>query len=264
MRVIAQGYNWYYSEGSRVYHPKDDIEYLLYIFHSPVTVTTEQHTWNVDEGDILFLDRGEMHTVTSDHCSYMLDWVIFGMDDADRKLFDELRIPFDRVLHTSNGFILSNLVLYCGFVNELENDFHEQTKAQLFISLLHCVASLILNWNGGREVQENQYPEISALRLEIYANPQEDWTIERMCSMTHRSPSSLHQLYRKMFFIGCAEDVIAARINQAQYMLRSNKKPVSEIAFECGYNSYAHFARQFKEKTGISPAEYRKLYSFKK
>lgn len=216
----------------------------------------------VDEGDILFLERGEMHTVSGAHCPFMLDWVIFSMNDDDLNTVRQLGIPFNEVLHTSNGLILSNLVLYCGFIGELEKGEHDRTLEQLFLSLLYCVSSLIQNFN----VEDNtkkKYPELTRLRLEIYSNPQEDWTIERMCSMTHRSSSSLHQLYRKLFGIGCTEDVIAARINLAQYLLRSNKQSVSEIAFQCGYNSYAHFARQFKEKTGISPAEYREDYSFK-
>lgn len=56
MKVIAQGYNWYYSESSEVFHKKGDIEYLLYIFHSPVTVTTEQHTWQWMRGIFFFLN----------------------------------------------------------------------------------------------------------------------------------------------------------------------------------------------------------------
>lgn len=262
MEVIAQGYNWYYSESSEVFHEKGDIECLMYIFHSPVTVKTEKHTWHVDEGDILFLEQGEMHTVSADHCSFMLDWVIFSMNEDDRNTVRQLNIPFNKVMRTSNGFILSNLVLYCGFISELEKGKHDKTREQLFLSLLYCVSSLIQNFNV-KDDTEKKYPEMTKLRLEIYANPQEDWTIERMCSITHRSASGLHQLYRKLFGISCTEDVIAARINLAQYLLRSNKLSVTEIAFKCGYNSYTHFARQFKLRTGITPAEYRETYTLK-
>lgn len=49
------------------------------------------------------------------------------------------------------------------------------------------------------------------------------------------------------------------RVEVAQGMLLNPDKPIGDIAQECGFGSIYYFSRYFKKKTGISPAQYRKL-----
>ena len=39
-------------------------------------------------------------------------------------------------------------------------------------------------------------------------------------------------------------------------MMDSGETSVKELAFALGYSSVAHFSRQFKQVTGITPTEY--------
>ena len=52
--------------------------------------------------------------------------------------------------------------------------------------------------------------------------------------------------------------LIEQRIRRAAGLLRYSDRPVSEIAEFCGYSSAVFFCRQFREKTGLSPAAYRR------
>ncbi len=47
------------------------------------------------------------------------------------------------------------------------------------------------------------------------------------------------------------------RIRAAKRMLVSTDVSIGDIAMQCGYASHAHFCYAFKEKEGMSPAEYR-------
>lgn len=47
------------------------------------------------------------------------------------------------------------------------------------------------------------------------------------------------------------------RIRSAKRMLLSTDLSIGDIAMQCGYASHAHFCYAFKEKEGMSPAEYR-------
>ncbi|MEO7312232.1 MAG: AraC family transcriptional regulator [Chitinophagaceae bacterium] len=51
------------------------------------------------------------------------------------------------------------------------------------------------------------------------------------------------------------------RISHACKLLHSTTKPVLEICYESGYNSWAHFSKQFKNVKQITPSAYRKEYS---
>ena len=48
------------------------------------------------------------------------------------------------------------------------------------------------------------------------------------------------------------------RISHACKLLTSSSKPVMEICYESGYNSWAHFSKQFKHIKQITPTTYRR------
>ena len=49
---------------------------------------------------------------------------------------------------------------------------------------------------------------------------------------------------------------VGARIERARRMMDSGETSVKELAFALGYSSVAHFSRQFKQVTGITPTAY--------
>lgn len=54
------------------------------------------------------------------------------------------------------------------------------------------------------------------------------------------------------------------RIAAAKQMLENSDLMVKEIAEKVGYQEASYFTRVFKKNTGVSPAEYRRLWSCSK
>ena len=52
------------------------------------------------------------------------------------------------------------------------------------------------------------------------------------------------------------------RLERAAYRLRHTRQPVTEIAFEAGYESLEGFSRTFRKAYGISPSHYRRVEPF--
>ena len=50
-----------------------------------------------------------------------------------------------------------------------------------------------------------------------------------------------------------------AIIERSKHLLRESNQPVSNIAYQLGFQYAQHFTRLFKAKTGMSPNEYRKM-----
>ena len=46
-------------------------------------------------------------------------------------------------------------------------------------------------------------------------------------------------------------------MNQAKHLLESTDLSISSIAMELGYADHYFFARQFKQKVGITPGKFR-------
>ena len=51
------------------------------------------------------------------------------------------------------------------------------------------------------------------------------------------------------------------RIEQAKLLLHNTHLPISEIAYEIGFQSLTHFNRTFRKLVGTSPTEYRSRVS---
>ena len=50
------------------------------------------------------------------------------------------------------------------------------------------------------------------------------------------------------------------RIRQAEKLLLESSGSIAEIAEKVGYETQGKFTKAFKEKNGLLPTEYRKLY----
>ncbi len=96
------------------------------------------------------------------------------------------------------------------------------------------------------------------LRYDMYAHPERDWNIKSMSELLYVSETYFQELYKNLFGISCGADIINARVKYAMTLLSETGKPITETARRCGYNSPAHFARQFKAVTGFTPTEYRR------
>ena len=49
------------------------------------------------------------------------------------------------------------------------------------------------------------------------------------------------------------------RFNKSLELIRSSSEPLTSIAFECGYYDQAHFIKEFKSYTGLTPTQVRTL-----
>ncbi len=74
-------------------------------------------------------------------------------------------------------------------------------------------------------------------------------------------PTYLAASFQQHFGMGAGEYVRARRIEQARTMLASSERSLSEIALLLGFADQSHFGRTFKQQTGFSPREYRRLFT---
>ena len=95
------------------------------------------------------------------------------------------------------------------------------------------------------------------IRHRILANPQSDWSIDKLASECYMSPSRFQSVYKQLFSSNCISDVLNARMMLAENLIIRTNNTIYEIAFLCGYNNIEHFSREFKKKFGLSPTKYR-------
>ena len=84
-----------------------------------------------------------------------------------------------------------------------------------------------------------------------------DITIDDMAYAVAVSRSGLHRKMKHILGTSPMEFLREARIRKSIQMLKESNKPVSEIAYECGFSDPKYFSKCFKASTGKTPTEYK-------
>lgn len=84
-----------------------------------------------------------------------------------------------------------------------------------------------------------------------------DAGLEEMASAVAMSRSGLNRKMKKLTGLSPVEFLREARIKHACRLLRQTTRPVSEVAYACGFTDPKYFGRTFKQMTGMSPSDYR-------
>lgn len=86
-------------------------------------------------------------------------------------------------------------------------------------------------------------------------------SLEEVSSEVGFSGSYFSTLFRKETGKNFLEYVTDVRIDEAKVLLRESRMTIENVAKSVGINDYKRFSKTFKKLTGISPKEYRSLYS---
>lgn len=79
-------------------------------------------------------------------------------------------------------------------------------------------------------------------------------TVEQLAKRAAMSPSHFAHRFRAVARVSPMRYVREARLDRARQLLLENGSRVSEVALEVGFESPAHFTREFKRRFGIAPS----------
>ena len=91
----------------------------------------------------------------------------------------------------------------------------------------------------------------------INRNYMYDISLESLSSALKLSPAYLSRLFHQNFGTGVIEYINTVRIEKAKSLLEDPSKSTREIAEAVGYQSASYFSKLFKQRTNLTPTEYR-------
>jgi len=118
------------------------------------------------------------------------------------------------------------------------------------------------------EQQQHQNAELTSRRrtVELFlrdlatnsASSSELWTLERMAAHCGMGITAFSKYCRQLVNNGPMEYLNQCRLDRAAYLLKSNPTlPVTQIAFQSGFNSSQYFSTVFKRRFHKTPSAYR-------
>jgi transcriptional regulator GlxA family with amidase domain len=85
----------------------------------------------------------------------------------------------------------------------------------------------------------------------------EEWPVERLARISRVSQAHFARSFKDAFGLPPHRYLLTRRIERAKSLLRDTDLPVTDIAFQTGWNSLGTFGRTFRDVTGESPGDLR-------
>ena len=203
-------------------------------------------------GQITYTQNGTP-TVSNKNCAIILpqdgNYELYGDEAGVFPL-----INFRTTKHFTDKFIkipLQNPEAYIKDVERLQVYLSAGEKAQAFSLLYKLLARL---GNEGKE-QSLLTPAIRFMEENLYNERLKNSDIAAAMNV---SEVWFRRLFKEKYGISPHAYLTSLRIERAKLLLSDGALTVTKIAEDCGFSGVYHFCKAFKDKTGLTPTEYRK------
>lgn len=98
---------------------------------------------------------------------------------------------------------------------------------------------------------------IGIMNEKIYDN----FSVAEICEKLHYNKSYIHKQFKKETGSTLMNYFIKLKINRAKKLLREGNMNVSQIALNLSFDTPNYFSKTFKKVTGLTPLQYKKMYS---
>ena len=240
------------------------------------SITYGRNSYDFQEGTMVFSKPGQSMSYADNEQTEEEDgWMLIFHPDLIRK--SELGKSIDsytffsydvnEALHLSDDEKVSLFELIDKIEKEYNNniDCHSQELiiANIEMILKYCARYFDRQFYTRTNINKDAVSKFENLLKDYYESenplnlgiPSVKYCAEELNKSSHY----LSDMLRKATGKSAQEHIYNFLINKAKTKLLSSSESVSQIAYELGFEYPQHFSKLFKSKTGISPAEYRKV-----
>lgn len=256
---------------------KTDFYSMMFKKYCNTIFTYGRKPIDFNEGSLICLGPNQIITIESEIDTKLLTegWGIFFHPDLIRntslnnkmKEYTFFSYEVSEALHLSDKE--KRLLMDCIDIiqSELKNNIDDFSQ-----NIIVSTIELFLNYCArfyGRQFITRKASNIDVVsKIEVFLNQffntnSEHFpklpTVKNLAELVNLSPGYLGDLLKKETGLNAQEHIHQAIIEQAKNSLQNSNKSVSEIAYKLGFEYPQYFSRLFKQKTGITPLEYRNL-----
>jgi AraC-like DNA-binding protein len=229
---------------------------LVYITHGEGIFTSGGTTCEVKPGSIMLILPGLLHAYRPlPETGWHEYWV--GFKGAYfSKLLEEGRF--------SPGHVFFEIGLHDSLLSIFNQIFDEVRFQRPLYQLKACagVLSLIAEvlTRERRKDQPNYYQNIVArAKYLMESNIYGAINLSSISEQLGISTSRLNEIFKTYTSMTPYQYYIHIKIHKAESLLEQEDIPVKEAAFRMGFEDQYYFSRLFKNKTGVSPSDWKKM-----
>jgi AraC-like DNA-binding protein len=248
------------------YHGTYEIYYLL---SGQRAYFIKDRSYLIAPGDLLFINKLDVHK-TSDVGKPGHERIVINFSDLFIDPLHPLFHPslFAAFQHPTSVFRLNlqEQIFVQTIMNKLAKELTEKApgyetyiKLLMVELLLFASRSMVRQEPASMEHNNAQHRKISEIVRYINLSYYESMSLGGLSKQFFISPYYLSRAFKDVTGFTFVEYLNTTRIRAAQKLLKESSFKIIEIAGTVGIENVSHFGRTFKQLTGMTPVQYRKM-----
>lgn len=165
--------------------------------------------------------------------------------------------PFRRQISSQ----LNHLFTYLHTTECNQGDFGYFVLYHHFVDFLYTLCSMQnVNIYRPQKISDALTQKIYDINTYILSHYHENLTLEGLAKQFFISPYYLSHQFKNINQFTLSQYIQMTRIRNAQFLLLSTELTISDIAQQCGFQSFSQFNRIFKRYSNCSPRDYQKSF----
>ncbi len=212
---------------------------------------------DVKRGDITLITPTDLHEVRNID-SLVIYNMMFATETIDNEILNTI------LLKSANTFSWSlsdrDFAYALSILEYADTEFHQKNKnyERFMIDTINQLLTIILRMSD-TEISERKELSMRSAALYIRMNFKRNPTLEDVAQAVNLNPAYFSVKFHEIMGVSYKEYLNDIKLNFASKSLKNNREmSVSEICYESGFGSLSHFHREFKEKFGCTPLEFRR------
>lgn len=249
----------------RVKKPTSDISLgtkIIFAFSGRITIKIAEEKFDLEEGDILVLDRNTFYTIQGDTTNLIINLTITDTFFANYyedyfqhsfKFFSKDSDPGRERVVGSLRKSVSELLITSVTKNH-SSKLEAQTALFQILLLLTRFFKKEIPSSTRKEVNDKR---ISRMIREVEEHFDEALSLREFAQKEFLSEAYLSRYFKKTTGLGFLQYLTEVRLKHALQSLMYSTENITEIALKNGFSSQKHFSEVFKFHFNITPSEYR-------
>ena len=239
---------------------------LLYIAEGNVRVCVGEENVSVSGGTLLLFSRFEEHSVIVQSDVYRRYSVRISpeiLNNPENEMLFSLLVNrargFCRYIHAEEGAraleaLLSRIAEEFASAAFFREEMLDALLKELLILICRMIPEEML------PLQNENAQLVYRLQKRLESGCRESLTLSTLASEFHVSVSHLSHTFKEITGGSVMEYLFACRLLAAKKYLATTEMPIGEIVTACGFSDDSNFSRSFKQRTGLTPSEFRSMY----
>lgn len=235
------------------YFPEGSITYL--IKDKMITIPSQRLSifWGLTSHQIIHYEKPTPYFVCTIPFSTFLEW---GFPTS----FVERIFKGEVLCEPSDEFSAFDEFLLKQWIKDInENALFEVTLLEMHARLIR-LANNILSKTEKKfsPIKHSEVSQVERIAIYIARNYRGYITVSDIGKAVGLHPDYANAIFKKAFGRTLTEYISEERILCAQRELLTTEKSITEIAYDCGFNSISRFNAAFLKMNGCTPRKYRK------